>query len=164
MIIRWVESSDFRPKSDDLGHRILKSDFIPSDFAKSVCISRPILFSDRKMKVRRSESDSIINGLRSTIMESKNRKQNRLSPVLKPTQGSGFSCSVFFSVPQPARTAKKDVLFARNTRLPPLVLASRGTDHDQTWRAHAPLNVELSLPSLRAVGGLSRGLAWDGGG
>ena len=32
LIIRWVESSDFGPKSDDLGHRILKSDFIPSDF------------------------------------------------------------------------------------------------------------------------------------
>ena len=26
LIIRWVESSDFGPKSDDLGHRILKSD------------------------------------------------------------------------------------------------------------------------------------------
>ena len=53
--IRWVESSDFAPKSDDLGHRILKSDFIPSDFAKSDCISRPVLLSDRKIK--------IINGL-----------------------------------------------------------------------------------------------------
>ena len=39
LIIRWVESSDFRPKPDDLGHRILKSDFIPSDFAKSDCIT-----------------------------------------------------------------------------------------------------------------------------
>ena len=42
--IRWAESSDFGPKSDDLGHRILKSDFIPSDFAISDCIRRPILF------------------------------------------------------------------------------------------------------------------------
>ena len=45
---RWVESSEFGPKSDDLGHRILKSDFIPSDFAKSDCISRPILFQNEK--------------------------------------------------------------------------------------------------------------------
>ena len=34
--------------SDDLDHRILKSEFIPSDFAKSGCISRLIFFSDRK--------------------------------------------------------------------------------------------------------------------
>ena len=50
--IRWVESSDFGPKSDDLGHRILKSDFIPSDFVKSVCIRRPIFFSDGKIIIR----------------------------------------------------------------------------------------------------------------
>ena len=36
--VRWDESSGFGPKSDDLGHRILKSDFIPSDFTKSDCI------------------------------------------------------------------------------------------------------------------------------
>ena len=63
LIIRWVESSDSGPKSDDFGHRILKSDFIPSDIAKSDCISisRPILFSNRKLKIRCSESDRIIN-------------------------------------------------------------------------------------------------------
>ena len=38
-------------KSDDLGHQILKSDFVPSDFALSGCMGRPILFSDRKMKI-----------------------------------------------------------------------------------------------------------------
>ena len=41
----------FWAKSDDLGLRILKSDFIPSDFAKSDC-TRPILmqsdWEDRK--------------------------------------------------------------------------------------------------------------------
>ena len=42
---------------DDLGHRILKSDFSPSDFAKSDCMSRPILFSDRKIEIKSSESD-----------------------------------------------------------------------------------------------------------
>ena len=57
------ESSEFGPKSGDLGHRILKSDFIPPDIANSDCISRPILFSDRKIKLRSSESDRIINGL-----------------------------------------------------------------------------------------------------
>ena len=62
-IIRWVESSDFRPKSDDLGHQILESDLVPSDFVKSDCIGRPIHFSDRKMKIRSSEPDRIINGL-----------------------------------------------------------------------------------------------------
>ena len=35
--IRWTESSDFGPKFD-LGNRILKSDFTPSDFAISDCI------------------------------------------------------------------------------------------------------------------------------
>ena len=64
LIIRWVESSDFGPKSDDLGHRILKTDFIPSDFATSLCISRPIIFSDRKIKIRSSESDRVRNSLR----------------------------------------------------------------------------------------------------
>ena len=70
LIVRWVESSDFGPKSDDLGHRILKSDFSPSDFAKSDFISRPIFFSDRKIKIRSPESDRmIINGLiRRTII------------------------------------------------------------------------------------------------
>ena len=33
-IMRWVESSDFGPKSDDFGHRNDKSGFIPSGFAK----------------------------------------------------------------------------------------------------------------------------------
>ena len=60
--IRLVESSDFGPKSDDLAHRILKSDLIPSDFTKSDCSSRPIPFSDRKIKIRSLESDRIING------------------------------------------------------------------------------------------------------
>ena len=73
LTIQCVESSDFGPKSDDLGHRILKSDFVPSDFAKSDvfqlfvksdCISRPMFSSDRKIKIRSLESDRIINGLR----------------------------------------------------------------------------------------------------
>ena len=62
LIIRWVESLDFGPKSDDLGHRILKSDFTLSDFTKSDCIS--IRFSDRKIKIRSSESDRTIISLR----------------------------------------------------------------------------------------------------
>ena len=64
LIIRWVESSDFGPKSDDLGHRILRSDFVPSDLAQSDCISRPMFLSDRKIKIRSSKSDRILNGLR----------------------------------------------------------------------------------------------------
>ena len=47
--IRWAESSEFGPKPDDLGHRILKSDVIPSDFAITDCIRRPI-FSRSKSK------------------------------------------------------------------------------------------------------------------
>ena len=47
--IRWAESSDFWPKSDDLGHGTIKLDFVPSDFAVSDCIRRPIIFSDRKI-------------------------------------------------------------------------------------------------------------------
>ena len=60
--IRWAESSDFGPKSDDFGHRIIKSDFIRSDFAKSDCI-RPILMqSDRWIEKGgfRSETKSSI--------------------------------------------------------------------------------------------------------
>ena len=68
LIIRWVESSDFGPKYYGLGHRILRSDFIRSDFAKSDCISRPIFVSDEKIKIRSSESDRIMNGLRLIIM------------------------------------------------------------------------------------------------
>ena len=63
LIIRWVESSDCGSKYDDLGHRILKSSFVPSGFAKSDYIRRPILFSDRKTSIRSSESNRIINGL-----------------------------------------------------------------------------------------------------
>ena len=40
-----------------------KPDFIPTDFAKSFFISWPIFFSNRKIKIRRLESDRIINGL-----------------------------------------------------------------------------------------------------
>ena len=58
-MIRWVESSAFGPKSDDLGHRILKSDFVPSDFVLSGCVGRPILISDRKIKIWSLESDHI---------------------------------------------------------------------------------------------------------
>ena len=59
LIIRWVESSDCGSKYDDLGHRILKSDFIPSEVAISDCISRPTLFSDQKIKIGSSESDHV---------------------------------------------------------------------------------------------------------
>ena len=34
LIIRWVESVGFWPKSDNVGHRILKSDFYPVGFCK----------------------------------------------------------------------------------------------------------------------------------
>ena len=37
---------------------------MPSDFAKSDCISRPILFLDKKITITSSEPDRIINGLR----------------------------------------------------------------------------------------------------
>ena len=50
--------------------------------------------------------------------------------------------------------SEKNVLFAHSTCLPPRVLASQGTDDCETWRVYAPLSVGLSLPSLRAVGGL----------
>ena len=69
LIIRWVESSDFGPKSDDLGYRILKSNFIPS-VLQNRSISRPILCSDRNIVTRSSESDGIINGLRLILVRS----------------------------------------------------------------------------------------------
>ena len=62
MIIRWVESSDFGPKSDDLGYRILKQDFTPSDCAKSDCITGPSLIQIEN-KNQKLESDCIIISL-----------------------------------------------------------------------------------------------------
>ena len=56
MRIRWTESPDFGPKSD---LSILKSDFIPSDFAISDCVRRPIHSSDRKVKIRSSKPDRV---------------------------------------------------------------------------------------------------------
>ena len=59
--------------------------------------------------------------------------------VLKPTQGSGFS---------------RSVQQKRDGTSPPRFLASHDTGRHQTWRAHAPLTLEPSLPRLRAGGGL----------
>ena len=57
--IRWAGWLDFDPKSD-LGHQILKADFIPSDFAISNSIRRPIyLVSERNVKIYSSESDRV---------------------------------------------------------------------------------------------------------
>ena len=56
--------------------------FIPPDFAKSDCISRPIFVSDQKIKIRSSESDRIINGLR--FLDSENSSQGRLLLCLAP--------------------------------------------------------------------------------
>ena len=57
MRIQWTKSSDVGPKID-LGHRILKSEFIPSDFAISDCTRRPILFSHRKVKIEARNRNS----------------------------------------------------------------------------------------------------------
>ena len=75
--IRWAESPG--PKSDELGHRILKSDFVPSDLATSDCIRRPILFSDRKVKIRSSESDRIRISLSDTFFWKTDFAKNRTS-------------------------------------------------------------------------------------
>ena len=42
--------ADFGPKSDEMGHRIIKSIFFRSDFACSGLRSRVILFLDRKIE------------------------------------------------------------------------------------------------------------------
>ena len=87
LISRWVESSDFGPKSDDLGRRILESDFIPSDVAKSDCI-------------------------RPTIIVPENRKQTGFSfIVLKPVSSAvGSDGSFLFTA-----YTRKNVLFAHST-------------------------------------------------
>ena len=82
LIIRWVESSDFGPKSDDLGHWILKSNFILSDLAKSDCISRPRPF------IMRSDSELLIFIFRSEkkmglLMQSDFAKSDRIKLDLK---------------------------------------------------------------------------------
>ena len=55
LIIPWAESSEFGPKSDDLGHRILKSDFVPSDFALSDCIRRPTISHEKYKSEARNQ-------------------------------------------------------------------------------------------------------------
>ena len=63
-----------------------------------------------------------------------------------------------------AAFAKKKVLFAHSTSLPPRVVGSQRTNHDKTWGVYAPLRGESSLPSLGGVGSLClKGLAWDVG-
>ena len=59
----------FGPKSDDLGHRNLKSDFGPSHFVPSECIRWPILFSDRKVKIWRLEADRIMESAYSLMYQ-----------------------------------------------------------------------------------------------
>ena len=52
LIIRCAESSDLGPKSDGLGHRILKSNFVPSDFYTIGLRKKSVFFSsDRKMRI-----------------------------------------------------------------------------------------------------------------
>ena len=100
LIIRWVESSDFGPRSDDLGHRILKTELIPSDLAKSDCISRAIFFSDRKIKIRSSESDRIINGLRATLFNNTgiSYKHMLMMHYTSRVLNEGFSVSTIITV------------------------------------------------------------------
>ena len=90
----------------------------------------------------------LISGRQLWDRKTENETGFRLCGV-ETTQGPGFSCYV----PQPAGTAKKTCFF-RTQRLTDATNPRHGTNHNQTWRAYAPLNVEFSLPSLRAVGGL----------
>ena len=61
------------------------------------------------------------------------RKTKQVAPVVvwrKRTRGSGFLlCSI--ACPD----SEKKVLFAHSTYMPPRVLASQGTDDDQTWES-----------------------------
>ena len=102
------------------------------------CGPKTFVFSFRKPCVR--------DALRQTIMGSKNRKQNRVSPL---TLVSGL----FISLRKPARAAKKRAFLTQHLP-PPRALASRGRDHAQTWRVYASLSLESSQPSLRTAGGL----------
>ena len=79
--------------------------------------------------------------------------------VLKPTQGAGFSCSV----PQPTRTAKKNVFFAHLTA---------ATSPRLTWHGSWP-NLEGACSTERRAlvvkfegrkWPVSLGFAWDVGG
>ena len=75
--IRWAESSDFGPKSVGFCRILdqnlttwaigfLKSDFCPVGFLQSRTASAgPSFFSDRKIKIRRSESDRVRTSVRS---------------------------------------------------------------------------------------------------
>ena len=61
LIIRWLESLDFGPNSDDLGHRVSQIRFYPVGFCKIGLHKQAHPFSDRQIKNRRSESDGIIS-------------------------------------------------------------------------------------------------------
>ena len=90
---------------------------------------------------------------RPTIIGSENRKQNRflLFVVLNSNPHKALASLVLFQR-LPRQRKKKNVLFAHSTWLPPRVLDSHGTDHDQTWKVYAPLGVQSSLLLLRVVG------------
>ena len=111
LIIQWVESSDFEPVSDDLGHRILKYDFTPSDFAQSDCLSTPFFFLIEKFKSEaRNQIARIANSLNTLLCSLLNlnfldQLQAVTSAPLPPGGQEGnykLSVPAFFQAPQPS--------------------------------------------------------------
>ena len=98
--IQWVESSDFGPKSDDLGHRILKSDFIPSNIAKSDCISRPIFFrsknKNQKLGIRshnrRPQALFIVTNIPVSAAKSSRGPRHSICHLIPALVGNGVKC------------------------------------------------------------------------
>ena len=96
MRIRWAESSDFGPNSDDLGHRILVSDIIPSDFE---FIRKPIQFSDRKEKIWSSQSDCIrISPILTSQCGTSGLMSHRIYRCVREASGTGVN---FVPIPVP---------------------------------------------------------------
>ena len=77
-----------------------------------------------------------------------NRKQNRFSPSVVSNKALLLFCSK--ACPNSEKTRLSHTTLDCSHESSP----HRAQNHDQTWRADAPLNVDSSLPSLRAVGGL----------
>ena len=82
--IRWVESSDFGPKSDDLGHRILIF-FYPVEFGKIGLHKQAQLFLRSKIIIRSSESDRVIISLTVAVLF-RNRNQENQDPPPQENQ------------------------------------------------------------------------------
>ena len=112
---------------------------------------RQILFNSNSELLRRLKVHAILKEFGWQLWDRKTENKigfpsSYWSPRAVPSAVMGH----FGSLP----TQEKNLPFSHSTSPLQRVLASQGTDHDNTWRLVAPLCWSSSPPSLRAVGGL----------